>query len=204
MIRVAIVDDHPVVRDGIAANLRASGRIEVTASLATVAEALALREGPDVLVLDAELAGDDGLAAIPALKAALPGLRVVVFTAYGGEERVALAFARGADSYVLKGTPADELIETVVAVAAGRSRLSHEVTSQLALSAVRHARGEHLTRREREILGLVAEGLANRAIAERLHITERTVKFHLTAILARLGAKNRSQALAVARGRGLL
>lgn len=204
MIRVAIVDDHPVVREGIAANLSASGRIEVSGAVGSLAEALALTVAPDVVVLDAELAGDDGIAAIPALKAAHAGARVVVFTAHAGEERIALAFARGADSYVLKGTPSAELIETIVAVADGRTRLSREVESQLALSAVRQARGEHLTRREREILALVADGLANRDIAARLNIAERTVKFHLTAILARLGAKNRSQALAVARSRGLL
>jgi len=126
-----------------------------------------------------------------------------VFTAYGGEERIAAALERGARSYVLKGTPSDELVAAIRAAAAGKSRLSPEVAAALA-SAVRLPRKLRITEREREILALVAEGMANKAIATRLDITERTVKFHVGELLGRLGATNRAQAVAIAQGRGLL
>jgi DNA-binding NarL/FixJ family response regulator len=203
MIRVAIVDDHPVVADGIAANLERGGDVEIVGSAATAAEALALveRRRPDVVVLDLELPDGSGLDAIAPLIAA--GARVVVFSAYAGEERVGLAFARGAGGYVVKGTPSAELVETVCAVAAGDARVSPAVANDLA-AALRAPARERLTEREREILRLVAEGLANKEIAARLGISERTVKFHVGEILGRLGAPNRARAVALAQQRGLL
>jgi DNA-binding NarL/FixJ family response regulator len=204
MIRVAIVDDHPIVTDGVVANLRASEEIEVVATGASAEDALALAgaQRPDVLILDLELGGRSGLDAIPGIKAASPATRIVVFSAYAGEERVASAFERGADSYVLKGTSSDELVAVVRAVAAGKPLIPGEIAAQLA-RAVRQPRRDRLTEREREILGLLAAGLSNRAIGERLGITERTVKFHVGEILARLGASNRAQAVAIAKARGL-
>ena len=129
--------------------------------------------------------------------------RVVVFTAYGGEERIASAIGRGADSYVLKGTSSDELVAAVRAAAAGESLLTADVASQL-VRGMRAPRTVRLTEREREILVLVADGMANKAIGARLGITERTVKYHVTEILGRLGADNRAQAVAIANRRGLL
>lgn len=205
MIRVAIVDDHPIVTDGVVANLRAAADIEVVATGASAADALtiATRYAPDVLILDLELGGKSGLDAIPGVKAASPRTRIVIFSAYAGEERVATAFERGAESYVLKGTSSDELVAVVRAVAAGGTLIPPEIAGQLA-RAVRQPRRDRLTAREREILALLAEGLANRAIAERLGITERTVKFHVAEILARLGASNRAQAVAIAKARGVV
>jgi DNA-binding NarL/FixJ family response regulator len=205
MIRVAIVDDHPIVTDGVVANLTASAEIEVVATGTSAADALAIAtaHAPDVLILDLELGGKSGLDAIPGVKAAAPGTRIVVFSAYAGEERVATAFERGADSYVLKGTSSDELVAVVRAVAAGGTLIPPEIAAQLS-RAVRQPRRDRLTVREREILALLAEGLANRAIAERLGITERTVKFHVAEILARLGASNRAQAVAIAKARGIV
>jgi DNA-binding NarL/FixJ family response regulator len=204
VIRVAIVDDHPIVTDGVVANLRAADEIEVVATGASAEDALALAgaQRPDVLILDLELGGRSGLDAIPGIKAASPATRIVVFSAYAGEERVASAFERGADSYVLKGTSSDELVAVVRAVAAGKPLIPSEIAAQLA-RAVRQPRRDRLTEREREILGLLAAGLSNRAIGERLGITERTVKFHVGEILARLGASNRAQAVAIAKARGL-
>jgi DNA-binding NarL/FixJ family response regulator len=204
MIRVAIVDDHPIVTDGVVANLRAADEIEVVATGASAEDALALAaaQRPDVLILDLELGGRSGLDAIPGIKAASPATRIVVFSAYAGEERVAGAFERGADSYVLKGTSSDELVAVVRAVAAGKPLIPGEIAAQLA-RAVRQPRRDRLTEREREIVGLLAAGLSNRAIGERLGITERTVKFHVGEILARLGASNRAQAVAIAKARGL-
>ena len=204
MIRVAIVDDHPIVRDGVVANLRAADEIEVVATGASADDALVLAgaQRPDVLILDLELGGRSGLDVIPEIKAASPVTAIVVFSAYAGEERVASAFERGADSYVLKGTSSDELVAVVRAAAAGKPLIPGEIAAQLA-RAVRQPRRDRLTEREREILGLLAAGLSNRAIGERLGITERTVKFHVGEILARLGASNRAQAVAIAKARGL-
>jgi DNA-binding NarL/FixJ family response regulator len=204
-IRVAVVDDHPIVRDGIVANLQDASDIAVAGSAGSAAEALALvrRERPDLVLLDLELPDRSGLELIPELKAALPELRIVVFSAYGGEERVAAALSRGADSYVLKGTPSDELLATIRAAVAGQPRLGAEVAAQLlrSLHTPRHLR---ITPREREVLVLIEEGFSNKAIAERLNVAERTVRFHVGEILDRLGADNRAQAVALAKQRGLL
>lgn len=205
MIRVAIVDDHPIVTDGLVANLSAVPEIDVvaTGTSADDAVSIAATHAPDVLILDLELGGRNGLDAIPECKAASPGTRIVVFSAYAGEERVATAFERGADSYVLKGTSSDELVAIVRAVAQGGTMIPAEIASQLA-RAVRQPRRDRLTAREREILALLAEGLSNRAAGERLGISERTVKFHVGEILARLGATNRAQAVAIAKARGIV
>jgi len=205
MIRVAVVDDHPIVRDGIVANLQDAGDIVVAGTAGSAAEALALvrRERPDVVLLDLELPDRSGLELIVELKAALPQLRIVIFSAYGGEERVAAALSRGADSYVLKGTPSDEVLETIRSAVAGQPRLGAEVAAQL-LRSLHTPRRERVTPREREVLGLLAEGLSNRAIAARLNVAERTVRFHVGEILERLGAESRTQAVAFAKQRGLL
>jgi NarL family two-component system response regulator LiaR len=205
MIRVAIVDDHPVVTDGIVANLRSDPRIEIVATGATADSAvqIARDHAPDVLILDLELGGRSGLDAVAAVRAASAKTRIVVFSAFAGEERVASAFERGVDSYVLKGTPSDELVAVIHAVANGGTRIPPDIAAQLA-RAVRTPRRERITMREREILVMLAEGLSNRAAADRLGISERTVKFHVGEILARLGADNRAQAVAIAQARGLL
>jgi len=205
VIRVGIVDDHPIVRDGLAANLRAAGEIDVAAFGSSTSDALALAgsDAIDLLVLDLELGEANALDLIRELKRTRPSLAIVVFSAYAGEERVARAFENGADSYVLKGTPSDELVQTIRSVHAGRAHIPDEIAATLA-RATRAPRGERLTEREREILGYVAEGLSNKAIAERAGISERTVKFHVTRILARLGTTSRSGAIALARRRGLL
>ena len=205
MIRIAIVDDHPIVSDGVIANLSASADIEIVATGTTADDALtiATTQTPDVLILDLELGGTSGLDAIAGVKAASPRTRIVIFSAYAGEERVATAFERGADSYVLKGTSSDDLVAVVRTAAAGGTLIPPDIAAQLA-RAVRQPRRDRLTERERETLALLAEGMSNRAIAERLGITERTVKFHVAEILARLGASNRAQAVAIAKARGIV
>jgi DNA-binding NarL/FixJ family response regulator len=205
VIRVAIVDDHPIVTDGLVANLGAVPEIDVVATGTSAGDAvsIAATHAPDVLILDLELGGRNGLDAIAECKTASPHTRIVVFSAYAGEERVATAFERGADSYVLKGTSSDELVAIVRAVAQGGTMIPAEIASQLA-RAVRQPRRDRLTAREREILALLAEGLSNRAAGERLGISERTVKFHVGEILARLGAANRAQAVAIAKARGIV
>jgi DNA-binding NarL/FixJ family response regulator len=204
VIRLAVVDDHPIVREGIVANLGEAADVDVVGSAGTARDGIALvaREQPDVLLLDLELPDESGLDALAAFKAASPHTHVVIFSAYAGEDRVGMALARGAASYVIKGTASDELLETVRAVAAGRTRMEPAITTQ-ALQSLRGPRNLRITEREREILKLVADGLSNKTIAARLGIAERTVKFHVGEILARLGAGNRAQAVAIAQQRGL-
>lgn len=205
MIRVAVVDDHPIVRDGVIANLEDDPEIRVIAGGATAADALRIvrTDPPDAMILDLELPDRNGIDIIREIKAAAPQVRVVVFTAYAGEERVGAAFAAGADSYVVKGTPAAELVATVRAVAAGRTHIAPAIAAQLA-ATLRTSPRERLTDRERAIVRLLAEGLPNKAIAQQLGITERTVKFHVSSIIARLGVQNRAQAVIAARERGVL
>jgi DNA-binding NarL/FixJ family response regulator len=205
MTSVGVVDDHPIVRDGIIATLADAGEFRIAGSAASAAEAIALaeRERPDVLLLDLELPGGNGLAAIATIKRVSPATRIVIFSAYAGEERVGAALGAGADSYVLKGTASDELLATVRAVAAGQTRMAPAIAAQ-AVEALRAPRYARITEREREIVALLAEGLSNKAIAAQLAISERTVKFHVGEILSRLGAGNRAQAVAIAQQRGLI
>ena len=204
MIRVALVDDHPIVLDGIALNLEDAGDVSVVSRSATAEEARAdlAAQTPDVLVLDLELPDRSGIDLLRDVKRDHPNTAVVVFTAYGGRERISRALETGADSYVLKGTSSSELLTAIRAVAKGEHYLPSAIASEL-VGAIRQAGRERLTERERQIVRLLARGLSNKAIADELHITERTVKFHVSEILARLGASNRSHAVSVARELGL-
>jgi DNA-binding NarL/FixJ family response regulator len=203
VIRVAIVDDHPIVRDGIVATF-ADGDIDVVGAVGSAAEALPLIEGthPDVAVVDLELPDASGEELIAALRRLERAPYVVVFSAYAGEERVERMFSAGATSYVRKGTPSDELLAVVRAAARGEARLPSDIAAQL-VNVMRAPRASRLTARERDILRLVASGRTNKAIAATLNISERTVKFHIGEILARLGASNRAQAVDIARENGV-
>jgi two-component system NarL family response regulator len=205
VIRVAVVDDHPIVRDGIVANLAAAEGLAVVATGGSLAQARTIveRERPDVVILDLELPDGNGLEAIAQLKALLPKVRIVVFSAYAGEDRVRSALGDGADSYVLKGTPSDELIRAVRAVAAGETYLGPQIAAQV-VGALHAPRRLRITEREREILRHLAAGLSNKQIAALLGVSERTVKFHVSEILGRLEADNRAQAVAIAQRRGLV
>lgn len=203
MIRVAIVDDHPIVLDGIAANLEQAGDIELGARGKTAADALAIAESglADVIVLDLELPDKNALAIIPEITSLAQPPHIVVFSAFGGPNRIVEALSSGADSYVVKGTSFDELLTAIRSAHAGRRYLTPEIAAQVAQV---YGAPERLTEREREILALLAQGQANKEIADRLGITERTVKFHVSRILARLGASNRAHAVTIAQERGLL
>jgi two-component system NarL family response regulator len=205
MIRVVLTDDHPIVLDGIALILEDAADVQVVGRASGANDALRMvaREKPDVLVLDLELPDRSGLDVLREAKQMQPSLRVVIFTAYAGRERVANALENGADSYVLKGTPSSELLEGIRSVAQGHRYLPSAIASQL-VDALRAPGRERLTEREREILRLLSDGLANKEISARLGIAERTVKFHVSEILARLGVANRAHAVAVAQKAGLL
>jgi DNA-binding NarL/FixJ family response regulator len=193
-----------VVRDGLVAVLGTQPDFEIVGEVGTGTEAVerALVLRPDVVVLDLEMPGLDGVEATRRIGERAPGTRVVVFTAFDRDELILQALRAGAVGYLLKGAPREEVFRAVRTARAGGSLIEPVVASKL----LRQVRGEAdpLSDREREVLQWVAAGLPNRQIGERLFIGERTVKFHVSSILTKLGAANRTEAVAVARERGLL
>lgn len=199
-IRVLIADDHPVVRDGLIAMLGTQPDFVVVAEASDGREMVvqAVQHAPDVVLLDLEMPGLDGVEALWQLRARLPNARVLVFTAFDTDERIIGAIQAGAQGYLLKGAPREELFGAIRAVARGESLLQPAVQSRL----LRHLREERdrapvesLTPREVQVLCLMAEGKTNKEIAAQLAITERTVKFHVGAILGKLGVGNRTEAV---------
>jgi DNA-binding NarL/FixJ family response regulator len=206
MIRVLIVDDHPVVREGLIAVLEDTRDVQVVGEAGSAEEALSSveRTRPDVVLLDLELPGINGVDAIPRFSASTAHPRVIVLTAYDTEERVLASLKAGALGYVLKGAPASEIAQAIRAVAAGGSYLTPRVAARVVAQVNAPKRSSALSARERQVLRLVARGRSNKQIAGELVITERTVKFHMTSIFNKLGADNRAQAIAIAAERGLL
>jgi len=205
MIRVLIVDDHPIVREGVSTVLERERDIEVVGMAGTIDEGLRLAASshPDVVLLDLKLPGaeaGEGVATFVRQHA-----NIIVFTAYDADDDVFRAIRDGARGYLLKGSAAADIVDAIRQVHAGNSYLSPRVAAKL-VSDVAHprARGGLLSPRQRGVLSLVAAGLSNRQIGETLSLSERTIKFHVTAILNKLGADNRAQAVALAAERGLL
>jgi len=206
-IRVFIIDDHPIVHDGVAAALQRTDDIRLAGSAESLDAALHALHSirADVVLLDVRLDGSDALGAIASLLDAHPGIRILVFSAYDLDEYVFGAIRAGAKGYLLKGTASAELATAIRKVHAGESYVSPALSTKLVEQLQPRGRGSRtLTPRELMVLRLMASGLSNRDIASALGITERTVKFHVTAILNRLGADNRTQAVALAAKRGLL
>ena len=206
MIRIAVIDDHPVVREGLVAALEDDPEFEVVGASGSVEDALPLvtARRPDIVLLDLELPGMDGLAAIPVLGAASAGTRIIILTAYDTDERVLGAIRGGAKGYLLKGAPLGEIARAIRAVHAGETYLEPRIATKVVAELEPGRRTGALSRREREVLRLIAGGQSNKQIALALGITERTVKFHVTSVLNKLGAENRAQAVALAGQRGLL
>ena len=206
MIRVLIVDDHPVVHDGVAAVLNRTPDIRLAGAAESVEQALDIvaRTPPDVVLLDIRLAGGDGVEAIGRLLAARAALRIVMFTAYDLDEYVFAAIRAGARGFLIKGAGAAELVSAIRKVHAGESYLSPSLSTKLVNEMQSRGATRLLTPRELMVLRLMAAGLPNREIASSLGISERTVKFHVTGILNKLGADNRTQAVALAARRGIL
>ena len=205
MIKVLIVEDHPIVREGVTTVLERERDIEVVGAAGTVGDGLRLAAKlvPDVVMLDLKLPDADGVEAVGSF---VRGKHtVLVFTAYDGDDDVFGAIRGGARGYLLKGSPAAEIAQAIRQVHAGESYLSPRIAAKL-VKDVAEPRGRTglLSPRERGVLRLVAAGLSNRQIGETLSIAERTVKFHVTAIFNKLGADNRAQAVAIAADRGLL
>jgi DNA-binding NarL/FixJ family response regulator len=205
MIRVLIVDDHPIVREGVMAVLERERDIDVVGAAETLDKGLRLAEKfrPDIILLDLKLPGGETLDGVTSFAGL--GRGIVVFTAHDTDEDVFRAIRGGARGYLLKGSPAAEIAHAIRQVHAGESYLSPRIAAKL-VQGVANPRGRTglLSARERGVLRLVAAGLSNRQIAVTLAISERTVKFHVTAIFNKLGADNRAQAVAIAAARGLL
>ena len=220
-IRIVLADDHPIVREGLASVLETQPDFEVVGQANDGAEAVdvvgALR--PDVVLLDLEMPQLDAAVAVPfssswldgvqalrAMRAADPGTKALVFTAFDTDERIIGAVQAGARGYLLKGAPREELFGAIRIVAQGGSTLQPVVAARLMerVSSPPGPAPDALTEREHEVLGLMAQGFQNKEIAGRLVISERTVKFHVSAILAKLGAGNRTEAVHMARQRGIV
>jgi DNA-binding NarL/FixJ family response regulator len=209
-IRIVVADDHPVVREGLIAVLGTQPDFDVVGEAATGIEVLLrVRElQPDVVLLDLELPEMDGIEALRTLRDAKRGVRVLVFTAYDTDERILAAVRAGAQGYLLKGAPRDELFQAIRVVHGGGSLLQPMVASRL----LKQVSGDgtapevlpSLTPREMDVMRLLARGLQNKEIAVELVVTERTVKFHVSSILRKLGAGNRTEAVAIATKQGLV
>jgi DNA-binding NarL/FixJ family response regulator len=209
-IRILLADDHPVVRDGLVAILGTQPDFEVIGTAATGVEAVRLagEVAPDVVLLDLAMPELDGVEALKRLRESSPAIRVIVLTAFDTDERIIDAVQAGAQGYLLKGAPREEIFRAVRVVHAGGSLLQPLVASKLLRYVTTRSslleESVSLTPREAQVLSLLALGLQNKEIGARLNITERTAKFHVNAILHKLGASNRTEALALAAHRGLI
>jgi DNA-binding NarL/FixJ family response regulator len=203
-IRILVADDHPIVRDGLVAVLASQPDFLVVGQASTGLEVVdqVRRLQPDIVLLDLEMPEMDGVQALERLRVLGQPTRAVVFTAFDSDERILGAIKAGAKGYLLKGAPREELFNAVRIVNAGGSLLQPIVASRLIERAVEATSdappAEALSARELEVLELIALGLPNKEIGGRLAISERTVKFHVSSILAKLGASNRTEAVAVA------
>ena len=203
VIRVLIADDHPVVREGLAAILRSEPDIQVVAEATDGVHACALYDQhvPDVVILDLRMPRKDGLqVVIELMSSRRPKPRIIVMTTYETEEDVRRALQAGAKAYLVKGALPEQILETVHRVAGGEALVPASIASLLTES-LSHP---ELSPRELQVLRQMAAGDSNKEIGQKLNITEHTVKAHVKAILLKLGAVGRTEAIAIAMKRGLL
>jgi DNA-binding NarL/FixJ family response regulator len=206
-IRILIADDHPIVRDGLRAMLSTQADFvvagEAADGLEALAQAAALR--PDVILLDLEMPGLNGVATVQRLREADAQARVIVFTAYDTDELIMAAVRAGVQGYLLKGVPREEIFQAIRVVHAGGSLLQPLVASKLLRQvSTPHPAPAALSAREAEVLRMLAQGKTNKEIAAALVISERTVKFHVRSVFGKLGATNRTEAVSMAVQRGLV
>jgi DNA-binding NarL/FixJ family response regulator len=202
VIRVLAVDDHPLFRDGIAALIGSEEDMELIGEASNGRESLDLfrKFKPDITLMDLQMPEMNGIDAIGAIRSEFPEARIIVLTTHPGDVQVSRALRAGARAYLMKGELRKELLETIRAVHAGRRRLSSEIAAGIA----EHASDGALTPREIGVLRLVAAGNANKEIGAQLSLTEVTVKSHVSNILAKLGAHDRTHAVAIALKRGII
>jgi NarL family two-component system response regulator LiaR len=201
-IRVLLVDDHAVVRSGLSAFLMAFDDMELAGEADSGEEAVRLCSGlkPDVVLMDLSMPGIGGIEATRAVMAKCPGTRVIVLTSFKEKDMVEGALKAGALSYLLKNVSAGELAAAIRGAVAGRPSLSPEAAQVLihGITTPGETAGADLTASEKEALALMVDGLSNKEIAERLSVSQSTVKFHVSNVLSKLGAGSRTQAVAIA------
>jgi DNA-binding NarL/FixJ family response regulator len=201
-IRVFTVDDHPLLREGIAAVINNEPDMLITGQASNGREAIQQfrEQQPDVTLMDLRLPDISGIDAMIAIRNEFSDARIVMLTTFEGDVEIQRALAAGARGYILKNLPPRDLVDVVRQVHAGKKRIPAEVAAQLA----EHVSDEALTAREREVLQHIAGGNRNRDIAERLFISEETVKVHIKHIMEKLDASDRTEAVTVAVRRGII
>lgn len=229
MIRILLADDHPIVREGLRAVLETQSDFEVVGTQEQAASGdealrLAMELQPDILLLDLEMPVMDGVETIRRLRQQFrlePGKsdgirpRIIVFTAFDNDERIIAALEAGANGYLLKGAPREDIFNAIRVTMQGGSLLQPVVASKLLRhvgqqphaspsASQQNISYETLTERELEVLGLLAQGMPNKEIAAHLTISERTAKFHVSSIMGKLGATNRTEAVSLAAQKGLI
>jgi DNA-binding NarL/FixJ family response regulator len=201
-IRILTVDDHPLILEGIANVLQRQPDMEVVGEAADGFQAIEAfnKLRPDVALIDLQMPGMNGIDTIVAILEKWPGARCVVLTTYAGDVQAARALKAGAKGYLLKSMLRKELVDTIRAVHSGKSRIPAEVATELAS----HLTSDALSAREIEVLRMVKEGSSNKIIADRLKISEDTVKGHMRSILSKLDANDRTHAVMIALKRGFI
>ena len=201
-IRILCVDDHPLVREGLAAVINSQPDMQLLGQASNVQEALQefRTRQPDVTLMDVRLPGESGIDAVAEIRREFPAARIIMLTTFEGDVEIQRALQAGARAYLLKSMPPKELLAAIRQVHSGKKQIPAQVAAQLA----EHLSDEQLTEREIEVLREIAGGNRNRDIAEKLFIAEETVKVHIKHIMEKLGANDRTQAVAIGLRRGII